>query len=312
MFSLWHIAKAPFLALTLAVAAAAWAFALPAAAQAGKTMPGTHVDPMSFKGPNPADQFKDIYIEQKLNNQVNLDLKFRDETGVERSLREYIGDKPVVLGMVYYECPNVCSVILNAMLVSFDAGALDLELGKDFVALAVSIDPGETSELAAEKKANYAERFHREGFDNGFRFLTGTEENIEPLADAVGYRYFYDKQTDQYAHASGIMVLTPDGKVSSYYLGTEYLPKKIQFALMDASDGIIGPLVDQLVLLCFQYDPTVGAYGFYIFNAVRLVGALTVGALVLFWIISWLQERKKPLPPELDVVAPAGFHPGAG
>jgi protein SCO1/2 len=134
MFSLWHIAKAPFLALTLAVAAAAWAFALPAAAQAGKTMPGTHVDPMSFKGPNPADQFKDIYIEQKLNNQVNLDLKFRDETGVERSLREYIGDKPVVLGMVYYECPNVCSVILNAMLVSFDAGALDLELGKDFVA----------------------------------------------------------------------------------------------------------------------------------------------------------------------------------
>ena len=135
---------------------------------------------------------------------------------------------------------------------------------------------------------------------------------IEPLADAVGYRYFYDKQTDQYAHASGIMVLTPDGKVSSYYLGTEYLPKKIQFALMDASDGIIGPLVDQLVLLCFQYDPTVGAYGFYIFNAVRLVGALTVGALVLFWIISWLQERKKPLPPELDIAAPAGIHPGAG
>jgi protein SCO1/2 len=308
-----QIAIRPLAALTLVVTAAACCLAaLPASAQAGKTMPGAHVDPISFKGPNPADQFKDIFIEQKLNNQINLDLVFRDEAGVDRTLREYIGDKPVVLGMVYYECPNVCSVILNAMLVSFDAGALDLELGKDFVALAVSIDPGETSELAAEKKANYAERFHREGFDNGFRFLTGTEENIEPLADAVGYRYFYDKQTDQYAHASGIMVLTPDGKVSSYYLGTEYLPKKIQFALMDASDGIIGPLVDQLVLLCFQYDPTVGAYGFYIFNAVRLVGALTVGALVLFWIISWLQERKKPLPPELDVAAPAGIHPGAG
>ena len=313
MNSLRQIATRLLPVLTLMVTAAALCLAaLPASAQAGKSMPGSHVDPISFKGPNPADQFKDIYIEQKLDNQVNLDLVFRDEAGVEHTLREYMGDKPVVLGMVYYECPNVCSVILNAMLVAIDAGAMNLELGNDFVALAVSIDPGETPELASEKKANYAKRFHREGWDNGFRFLTGTEENIEPLANAVGYRYFYDKQTDQYAHASGIMVLTPDGKVSSYYLGTEFLPKKLQFALMDAQKGVIGPLVDQMILLCFAYDPSVGAYGFVIFNAIRLAGALTVGALVLFWIVSWLQDRRRPLPPELDAAAPAGIHPGAG
>jgi len=299
--------------VTLVVIAMA-ALAGVAHAQAGKQLPGTHVDPISFRAPNPAEQFKDIYIEQKLDNQVPLDLKFNDEQGVPHTLREYIQEKPVVLGLVYYECPNVCSVILNAMLVSFDAAAMNLKLGEDYVALAVSIDPGETPALAAEKKANYAERYHREGWDQGFRFLTSTsEDDIRQLADSVGYRYYYDKQTDQYAHASGIMVLTPDGKVSSYYLGTEYLPKKLQFAVMDAAKGIIGPLMDQLVLLCFQYDPTVGAYGFYIVSAMRVVGVVVISAIVIFWIIMWLQERRKP---KFDANAggtpPAGIQPGAG
>lgn len=293
-------------------AALSAALCLGASAQAGRQNPSAHVDPVSFTAPNPADQFKDIYIEQKLDNQVPMNLTFRDESGTERSLAEMADGKPVVLGLVYYECPNVCSVILNAMLVSFDAAAMKLNLGEDFVALAVSIDPGETHLLAAEKKGNYAKRFHREGWDEGFRFLTGDEENIEALANAVGYRYFYDKETDQYAHASGIMVLTPEGKVSSYYLGTEYLPKKLQFAVMDASKGVIGPLVDQLVLLCFQYDPTVGAYGFYIFNAVRLAGLLVVLSLIVFWIVMWLADRKKPLPTPLDGSLPGGGQPHAG
>ncbi len=299
----------------LAVALLLCVFTNGAQAQAGKTLPGAHVDPISFRAPNPADQFKDIFIEQKLDNQVSLDLKFNDEAGVPHTLREYIQDKPVVLGLVYYECPNVCSVILNAMLVSFDAAAMNLKLGEDYVALAVSIDPTETPELAAEKKGNYAERYHRDGWDQGFRFLTSTsEDDIRQLADAVGYRYFYDKETDQYAHASGIMVLTPDGKVSSYYLGTEYLPKKLQFAVMDAAKGVIGPLMDQIVMLCFQYDPTVGAYGFYIMNALRLVGGLVIFAIVIFWIVMWLQERKKPKYDDTGVgeTPPAGIQPGAG
>lgn len=289
-------------------------FASSVSAQAGKTLPGAHVDPISFRAPNPAEQFKDIYIEQKLDNQVSLDLKFNDENGVPHTLREYIQDKPVVLGLVYYECPNVCSVILNAMLVAFDASAMNLKLGEDYVALAVSIDPTETPALAAEKKKNYSERYHREGWDNGFRFLTSTsEDDIRQLADAVGYRYYYDKATDQYAHASGIMVLTPDGKVSSYYLGTEFLPKKLQFAIADAAEGVIGPLMDQLVMLCFQYDPTVGAYGFYIMNALRLVGGLVMLAIVIFWIVMWLQERNKPkYDANVGGTPPAGVQPGAG
>ena len=307
-----QLTAAPVRRIILATGAAMCLFTMQAGAQAGRELPGTHVDPVSFTAPNPADQFKDIYIEQKLDNQVPMDLTFRDEEGVERSLAELADGKPVVLGLVYYECPNVCSVILHAMLVSFDAAALKLNLGEDFVALAVSIDPGETHQLAAEKKGNYAKRFHRDGWDNGFRFLTGDEQNIETLANAVGYRYYYDKATDQYAHASGIMVLTPDGKVSSYYLGTEYLPKKIQFAIMDASKGVIGPLVDQIVLLCFAYDPSVGAYGFYIFNAVRLAGVLVVVSLLVFWLLMWIAERKRPQPEPLDVPAGSGEQPHAG
>jgi protein SCO1/2 len=297
----WNKSLGRFAATAAVAVALSLGLAQTASAQAGKKLPGAHVDPISFRAPNPAEQFGDIYIEQKLDNQVPLDITFKDESGVERPLREFMDGKPVVLGLVYYECPNVCSVIISAMVSAIDAAAMKLELGREFNAIVVSIDPGETHELAAEKKGNYRETYHKEGWDNGFRFLTGTEENIETLATAVGYRYFYDKETDQYAHASGIMVLTPEGKVSSYYLGTEYLPKVLQFAVMDASKGIIGPLVDQVVMLCFKYDPTAGAYGFYILYAVRLVAAVVIGALVIFWIVMWMRDRNRP-----DPVPPIG------
>lgn len=286
------------------------ALAHPAQAQAGRPLPGAaHVDPISFRAPDPTEQFGEIYIEQKLDNQVPLDLVFQDESGANHTLKEYMDGKPVVLALVYYECPNVCSVIINAVLSAVDAAAMKLNLGSDFNVLCVSIDPGESPELATEKKANYRKLFHKEGWDNGFRFLTSTEDNVQSLATAVGYRYYYDKKTDQYAHASGIMVLTPDGKVSSYYLGTEYLPKVLQFAVADAAKGVIGPLVDQVVMLCFKYDPAAGAYGFYILNAVRLAAAVCISALVIFWIVMWLRDRNRP-----DPVAPVGHdaQPHAG
>jgi len=262
-----------------------------AQAQAGKQAPGTTLDPISFRAPDPAVRFQDIKIEQKLEQYIPLDLAFTDETGAPVKLADYFGDKPVVLGLVYYTCPSFCNVILQNMAIAFDGAANALQLGDDYIALAVSIDPRETPAVASEKKASVLKMYTRGGAEENFRFLTGTQENIEVLADAVGYRYYYDKETDQYAHAGGIMILTPKGQLSSYYLGTEYLPKKLQFALMDAAEGRIGPLMDQFVALCFAYDPSTGAYGFYIVNALRVVAGMTVLALGTFISVMLLRER---------------------
>jgi len=262
-----------------------------ASAQRGNA-PGIELDPISFRGPDPAKRFADIRIDQKLEAQVPLHLTFTDDKGRQVVLDEYFGDKPVVLGLVYYACPSLCNLVMNGMVNSFDGAGNLLNLGEDFIALTVSIDPRETYELAAEKKANYLGHFHRDGGDEGWHFLTGTEENIETLANAVGYRYFYDETTDQYAHDSGLVILTPDGVISSYYLGIEYLPRRLQFSLMDASDGKIGSLMDQIVRLCFVYDPSQGAYGLSIMRTVRLAGGVTMAAILLFWTVSFVRNLR--------------------
>lgn len=261
--------------------------------QSDQDLGKTEFDPISLRAPNPTDRFDDILIEQKLNSQVPLDLKFRDETGAEVKLGDYFGDKPVVLSLVYYECPMLCNMILNAMVVAFDASENKLELGTDYTVISVSIDPEEKPELAAAKKANYLEAYHRgEGGAKGWHFLTGDQDQIEDLAMAVGYRYYYDSTTDQFAHASGIMIVTPEGKISSYYLGAEYFPKNLQLALMDAANGLTGPLVDQLKLLCYAYDPTKGSYGFYIMSLVQLGGTATVLAILVFWAVNYRRSVK--------------------
>ncbi|MBI1320086.1 MAG: SCO family protein [Candidatus Hydrogenedens sp.] len=264
--------------------------AMLAHAQAGRQQPGTALEPVSFRAPDPALRFKDIYIEQKLEQYIPLDLTFTDENGQKVSLGSFFTDKPVVLALVYYECPSFCNIILQNTAISFDAAANKLQLGEDYIALAVSIDPRETPQNAVKRKQEVMKVYSRGGADN-FHFLTGEEDNIERLANAVGFRYYYDASTDQYAHAGGIMILTPKGQLSSYYLGTEYLPKKVQFALMDAAEGRIGPLVDSFVALCFAYDPSKGAYGFYIINAIRLFGGLTVAVVGGFIAIALLRER---------------------
>lgn len=266
------------------------AWSLPADAQRGSA-PGVELDPISFRGPDPGKRFQDIRIEQKLEAQVPLDLQFTDDQGREVTLQDYFGEKPVVIGLVYYECPSLCNLVMNGMLSAFDGSANKLELGEDYTALSVSIDPRETVEQAAAKKASYLEEFHREGGQEGWHFLTGDEENIETLANAVGYRYYYDETTDQWAHDSGIIIVTPSGVVSSYYLGIEYLPRKLQFSLMEAADENIGSLMDQIVRLCYVYDPTQGAYGLSIMRTVRLAGVATMSALALFWIVMFLRKR---------------------
>lgn len=257
------------------------------------TEPNFKMDPFTLRGPDPKDQFQDIYIDQKLNQQVPLDLSFKDETGKAVKLAQYFGEKPVVLSLVYYECPMLCSLVLNGMVAGFDGAGNKLEIGKDYQVVTVSINPKETPELASAKKTNYLKEVHRPLAAEGWHFLTGDQDNIEDLAQAVGFRYHYDEQSGQYAHASGIMLLTPTGKVSSYYLGIEYLPQKLQVALVDAGNGAIGTIADRLLLLCYMYDPSRGVYGLYIFRALYFGAVAVVLAVVGFWGLHFLQSRRR-------------------
>lgn len=237
-------------------------------------------DPLRFNSPDAAANFQAVSIEQRLDEQVDLSLTFVDETGAEVKLGDFLGERPAVLALVYYECPMMCTLILNGMGTAFSA--VDYEIGEDFDVITVSIDPGETPELAAKKKKLHIEDLGRPSAEAGWHFLTGEEAAIKQLADSVGYGYEYDPATDQYAHAAGIMVLTPEGKLSRYYYGTEYIARDIEFGLIEASKGKVGSLVQKIVLLCFAYDPATGVYGFYVIGAMRVAAVLTMLVMMLF------------------------------
>jgi protein SCO1/2 len=230
-------------------------------------------------------------IDQKLNNQIPLELTFRDETGKEVQLKNYFGQKPAVLALVYYRCPMLCTMTLNSMSASFKP--LKLEMGKDFDVVTVSFDPRETPELAAAKKRAYVKQYGRSGAENGWHFLTGDEASIKKLAESCGFNFFYDPKTDQFGHASAIMLLTPDGRISRYFYGLEYSPNDVRLGLIEAGGGKIGSKTDQLLLLCYQYDPTTGRYGLAIIRAVRVGGILTVLGLGSFIYFSVRKERRR-------------------
>jgi protein SCO1/2 len=196
------------------------------------------------------DVMKEIGIDQKLDARLPLDLAFRDERGKTVELRQYFGRRPVILALVYYQCPMLCTFVLNGLLSS--AKNLPFEIGKEFEVVTVSIDPKETPLLAESKQTMYAGLYGRPGAVHGWHFLTGEESSIRQLAAAVGFRYVYDKQSEQYGHASGIMVLTPDGRVSRYLYGIEYPARDLRLALVEASGGKIGSPVDQILLLCYH------------------------------------------------------------
>jgi protein SCO1/2 len=233
-----------------------------------------------------------VTIEQRLNEQIPLDLEFTDEGGARVKLSRYFGDKPVVLALVYYNCPQVCNQILNGLVSSLRQVKFDA--GKDFEVLAVSFDARETPELAREKKAGYMHWYKREGGAAGWHFLTGEQQAIDALTEAVGFKYSYDPATDQFAHASGIMLLTPEGKLSRYFYGVEYAIKDVQLGLVEASNNRIGSVVDQLLLYCFHYDPASGKYGFLVINLIRLGGALTIiGLAVMLFVLRRRGPRKR-------------------
>jgi protein SCO1 len=229
------------------------------------------------------DILHNVGFDQRLGAQVPLDLAFRDETGSPVKLGDYLGDKPVLLVPAYYECPMLCTIVLNG--VTSALRALPFDVGREFRVVTFSFNPHETSPLAAAKKATYIEDYRRPGAAAGWHFLIGDEPSIAALTQAIGFRYAWDEASKQYAHASGIVVLTPGGRISHYFFGVEFSPRDLRLALVEASGERIGSLVDQLLLFCFHYDPATGRYSRVALNAVRAGGVLTLAALVGFVVL---------------------------
>ncbi|HKS27546.1 MAG TPA: SCO family protein [Pyrinomonadaceae bacterium] len=262
-------------------------FSTLALAQGGATAPDPLPKMREPKIVQPSDAPKEnlpaplrqVGIDQRLNNQVPLDLVFTDESGQEVRLGQYFGKKPVVLSLVYYDCPMLCTQVLNGLTGSLKA--LKFDVGRDFEVVTVSFDPREKADLAKQKKDAYLARYGREGAGAGWHFLTGSESSIQALTDSVGFHFAWDEETKQFAHASGIMILTPEGKVSRYFYGIEYAPRDMQLGLVEASNNKIGSPVDQILLYCFHYDPQTGKYGFAIMNAIRILGFATFFGLAL-------------------------------
>ena len=269
-------------------AAAAWAQpGQPAPAQPSYTMQDSNLRP-ALPG-----ALEGVGIDQKLDTQVPLDLTFRDEAGRTVPLSTYFhSKKPVILALVYYECPMLCTQILNDLESSLKA--VSFNPGQDFEVVSVSFDPKDTSQTAASKKQILLKRYNRPNTNNGWHFLVGDEPNIKALTDAVGFHYKYDPKTQQFAHASGIMILTPDGHLSRYFYGLEYAPRDVRLGLVEASQNKIGSPVDQILLFCYHYDPSTGKYGALVMRIVRFAGA---GFVLVCGTILWVVVRREKARP---------------
>ncbi len=240
--------------------------------------------------PSPAPP-AEIGIDQKLNQQVPLDVEFRDETGKTVRLGDYFGGKPVILSLVYYDCPMLCTLSLNGLLNSLQH--LTFSAGSEFNVVTVSFDPREKPALAAAKKRVYLTLYNRPTGWNGWHFLTGDEESIRRLTGAVGFRYKWDADSGQYSHATGIMLLTPEGKIARYFYGIDYPATDLRLGLIETSSGKIGTPVDAVLLLCSHYDPVKGKYGLVITRVLQLAGGATVLVLGSFMLVWFLHDRRR-------------------
>ena len=230
-----------------------------------------------------------VGIDQNLNAQIPLELKFKDETGQTVRLGQYFRQKPVVMALVYYECPGLCDLILNGL--SHTMQQISLNVGSDYEVVTVSFDPKDTWQLATAKKANYIEKYNRPGAKEGWHFLTGDQASIKSLTETVGFHYNYDPISKQFAHASAIYVLTPEGKIARYFYGIEYKPRDFRLGLVEASANKIGTPADQVLLFCYHYDPTTGKYGMAVTQVTRVLGTATVLLLGGFVFIMLRRER---------------------
>ncbi len=270
--------------IALATAVGLWiAGAAPAYAQyaAGPQRP----DPVGEK----SGILKQVGIDQKIGQQLPLDLVFRDETGRDVRLGQYFNGKPVVMALAYYDCPMLCTQVLNGMTGALKT--LSFDAGKEFEVIVVSIDPKDNFRLAANKKQSYVEHYGRPQTAAAWHFLTGTDASIKPLADALGFRYAYDPNIKQYAHGAAIYVATPKGVISRYLLGIDFAPRDLRLALVEASNNVLGSVGDKVLLLCYHYDPTTGKYGAATINAIRVGFIATVAAFLTFLFVSLRRER---------------------
>lgn len=233
------------------------------------------------------DMLQQVSFEQRLNAQVPLDLVFQNEKGASMHLGDYFDDRPVILTLGYYECPMLCSMVRDGLFASVQA--LDFDAGKHFDVVNVSIDPRELPAMAAAIKSMYLQQYDRPGADAGWHFLTGAEESIQRLAQAIGFKYAYDPEIDQYAHPSGIVLLTPQGKISRYFYGIEFAARDLRLGLVEASANRIGSPIDQVLLRCYHYDPVTGKYNVAIFTLLQIAGTATV--LVLGAVIAVMFRR---------------------
>ena len=240
------------------------------------------------------DALQKVGIDQKLGDQLPLDVEVKDESGKVVKLGElFKSGRPVILAFVYYECPMLCNEVLNGLTGSLKG--INLNAGKDFDVVAVSFDARENDkpELAKNKKASYLERYGRPGTENGWHFLTATQDSIDKMTSAAGYKYLWDEKSQQFAHVGGIMITTPDGKLSRYFYGIDYAPSDIKFGLMDSAAEKIGNPAERLLLYCYHYDPASGKYGLVILRVMRLASVLTIAAIGAMLFIFWRRNKHK-------------------
>lgn len=279
--------RAGFAAVTAAIALHA---TIAAAQMTGAPTPGYPVVPGASAQSMPAP-LREIGFDQNIDKPLPLDATFADEAGRTLTLGSLYGHRPVVLGFVYYNCPMLCTQVLNAL--TSTVSTLSLDAGKDFDLVLISFDPSETPAQAAEKKAEYTHRYKRPGTEQGWHFLTGTQEQIQRVTKAAGFRYTWDAQTQQWAHPAGIIITTTDGRPARYLFGLDYGPRDVKLALMEASQGKVGTVVDSLVLFCYHYDPMAGRYGFYVMRALRVAGITTVLLIGTFIMVMVRRERSQ-------------------
>ncbi len=233
-----------------------------------------------------------VGFDQHLNGQVPMELMFTDENANSVKLGDYFGKKPVILVLAYFECPMLCTLVLNGVVEGMRE--MPFTAGAEFNVLTVSFNPRETPDLAAAKKKNYIASYGRPGAADGWHFLTGKQAAIDKLTQAVGFRYVYDAKHNQYIHTSGIMILTPQGKLSRYFYGIRFPGRDLRLGLVEASANKIGSPADQVLLYCFHYDPATGKYTTSILNFVRVGGLLTVAMLAgMVWFLVRWEPRKK-------------------
>jgi len=261
---------------------------------AGRGTPGAPLAERAIPASNLPEALENVGFHQRLGSTLPLDLEFTDEAGTRVPLATYFGQRPVVLTLVYYECPMLCTLVLNGLTSALKA--VPFTVGRDFEIVSVSFDPRDTPELARKKKAHYVDELGAPTAESGWHFLTGDSTAIAALTAAAGFRYSYDPERREYAHASGILVLTQDGTISRLLYGIEYAPKDVRLALVEAGEGKIGSVVDELLLYCFHYDPAAGKYGAAVVNLVRTGGVLALAGLAGFIVISIRRERRAASP----------------